>query len=75
MQFLRYAMCSSMFSLKIFAYSKYHSAHSEPRDQRIRQVLAYKRLKTTGKLLNFQAQKGGRGLLQQMVVYFTTVRL
>ena len=28
MQFLSYAMCSSMLSLKFFIYSKYHSAHS-----------------------------------------------
>ena len=33
-----YAMCSSMLT-------KYHSAHSENRDRRMREVVAYKRLK------------------------------
>ena len=45
MQFLSYAMCSSMLSLKFFIYSKYHSAHSVHRDQRMRQVVTYRRLK------------------------------
>ena len=34
-----YAMCSSMLT-------KYHSAHSENRDRRMREVVPYKRLKT-----------------------------
>ena len=47
-----------MLSLKFFVYSKYHSAHSEQSDQRMRrQVVAYKKLKTIEKSLNFQAQK------------------
>ena len=47
-------MCSSMLSLKFFVHSKQHSAHSEQKDQRMRQVVAYKRLR---KSLSFQAQK------------------
>ena len=43
-----------MLSLKFFEYSKQHSAHSEQKDQRMRQVVAYKRLR---KSLSFQAQK------------------
>ena len=46
MQFLIYAMCSSVLLLKFLAFSKQHSAHSEHREQRMRQVVAYKRLKT-----------------------------
>ena len=34
-----------MLSLKFFIYSKYHSAHSVHRDQRMRQVVTYRRLK------------------------------
>ena len=41
-----------MLPLKIFVYSKQHSAHSEHRDQRIR----YKRLKTID-IINRQVQK------------------
>ena len=40
-------VCSSMLSLKFFVYSKQHSAHSIHRDQRIRQVVAYRRLKSS----------------------------
>ena len=36
----------SMLSLKFFVYFKWHNAHCENRDQRMRQVVAYKRLKT-----------------------------
>ena len=43
-----------MLSLKFFVHSKQHSAHSEQKDQRMRQVVAYKRLR---KSLSFQAQK------------------
>ena len=39
-------MCSSILLLKFLAFSKQHSAHSEHREQRMRQVVAYKRLKT-----------------------------
>ena len=49
-------MCSSMLSLKFFVYSKSHSAHSENRDQRMRQLVAYKGLKTMENI-NHQAQK------------------
>ena len=39
-------MCRSMVSLKFsVVYSKQHSAHNEQKDQRMRQVVAYKRLK------------------------------
>ena len=34
-----------MLSLKFFVYSKQHSAHNEQKDQRMRQVVAYKRFK------------------------------
>ena len=51
-------MCSSIMSLKFFVYSKQHSAHSESRDH-VGQVVSYKRLKTTRKSLNRQAQKVG----------------
>ena len=61
-------MCSSMLPLKFVVYSKYHSAHSENRDQRTRQVVAYKRLKT---MENHQPSgpKSGRGRLQEVDVY------
>ena len=49
-------MCSSMLSLKFFVYSKSHSAHSENRDQRMRQLVAYKGLKTMENI-NRQAPK------------------
>ena len=48
MLFLSYAVCSSMLLLKFFThvvYFKQPSAHSEHRDQRMRQVVAYKSLK------------------------------
>ena len=37
--------------------------------QRIGQVVAFKRLKTTGKSLNWQAQKSGRGRSQEVVFF------
>ena len=40
-----------------YILSRIASAHSEQRDQRIRQVVAYKSLKKDGKSLNFQSQK------------------
>ena len=46
MQCLSKDMCSSMLSLNFLVYSKYNSAPSENRDQRMHQVVAYKRLKT-----------------------------
>ena len=49
-------MCSSMLSLKFLLYCKKHSANNEHRDQRMRQVVAYKRLKQS-KIINRQAQK------------------
>ena len=50
-------------SPKFFVYSKLHSAHSEHRDQRMRQVVAYKRLKT---MENHQpsSPRSGRARLQ-----------
>ena len=67
-QCLSHDMCSSKLLLKFFVYSKKHSAHSEHRDQRIRQVVAYKRLET---MENHQSSgpKTGRGRLQEVVVY------
>ena len=61
-------MSSSKLLPKFFVYSKKHSAHSEHRDQRIRQVVAYKRLET---MENHQlsAPNNGRGRLQEVVVY------
>ena len=56
MQCLSYDTCNSILSLKFFVYSKKHSAHSEHRDQRMGQVVAYKRLKTM-EIINHQAQK------------------
>ena len=49
-------MCSSMLSLKFLLYCKKHSANNEHRDQRMGQVVAYKRLKQS-KIINRQAQK------------------
>ena len=49
-------MCSSMLSLKFLLYCKKHSANNEHRDQRMGQVVAYKRLKQS-KIINLQAQK------------------
>ena len=46
-------MCSSMLSVKLFVYSKQHSAHSIHRYQRMRQVVAYRGLK----IIKRQAQK------------------
>ena len=45
-----------MLSLMFLVYSTKHSAHSQNRDQRMRQVVAYKRLKQW-KIINRQAQK------------------
>ena len=49
-------MCSSMLSLTFIEYTKEHSAYSEHRDQRMRQMVAYNRLKQW-KIINLQAQK------------------
>ena len=56
MQFLSYAMCSSMLSLKFFVYSKYYSAQSEYRNQSMQQVVVYKKVKNSRKILTFRAQ-------------------
>ena len=48
-QFLSYGRCSSILLLKFcvhVVYSKWQSAHSERRDQRMLQVVAYESLKT-----------------------------
>ena len=58
-------MCGSMLSLKSFIYSNQQSAHNKHSDPRICQVVAHKRLKTPGKLINFQAKKNGSGCLQE----------
>ena len=60
-------MCSSMLPLKFVVYSKYHSAHSENRDQRTRQVVATRGYKQW-KFITRQALKGGRDRLQEAVV-------
>ena len=49
-------MCSSMLSLKFLEYCKKQSAYNEQTDQRMRQVVAYKRLKQW-KIINRQAQR------------------
>ena len=64
-------MCSSMLLLKFFVYSKENSANSEHRDQKIRQVVAYKGFKTMENyILNLiSGSKSGRGRLLEVVVY------
>ena len=64
-------MCSSMLLLKFFVYSKENSANSEHRDQKMRQVVAYKGLKTMeNHILNLiSGSKSGRGRLLEVVVY------
>ena len=54
-----------MLSLMFFVYSTKHSAHSENRDQRMRQVVAYKQWK----IINPSGPKSGRGRLHEVVVY------
>ena len=56
-----YAMCSSMLT-------KYHSAHSENRDRRMREVVPYKRLKTMENN-SPSGPKSSLGRLQELVVY------
>ena len=69
-QCLSYDMCSSMLSLKFFVFPKWHSVHSEHKDQRKRQVVAYKRLKfNTMENHEPSGPKNGRGRLQGVVVY------
>ena len=59
-------MCSSMLSLKFFVNSKYHSAHSVHRDQRMHQVSGHlQEIKNNG----LSGPKSGRGRLQEVVVY------
>ena len=63
-----YFACRSILSLKFFVYSKQHSAHNERIDQRMREVIACKRLKT---MENHQLSgpKSGHGRLREVVVY------
>ena len=68
MQCLSHDMCSSKLLLKFFVYSMEHSAHSEHRYQRMRQVVAYKKLKQW-KIIKLSGSKSGRGRLQEVVVY------
>ena len=63
MQSLSYNMCSSMLNVKFFVYSKQHSTHSKHKRYTIRRVIAYKRLKNNGKILNRKPQ------IVVMVVY------
>ena len=60
MQCLSYDMCRDMLFLKFFVYSKSHSAHSEHRDQRMRQMVAYKGLKTMENHFKLSGPKSGR---------------
>ena len=64
-------MCSSMLLLKFSVYSKENSANSEHRDQRMRQAVSYKALKTMENyILNLiSGPESGRGRLQEVVVY------
>ena len=64
-------MCSSMLLLKFFVFSKENSANSEHRDQRMRQAVFYKALKTMENyILNLiSGPKSGRRRLQEVVVY------
>ena len=66
MQFPSHDMCSFMMLLKFFVYiSKYHNLHAViKRDQIIRQVVAYKRLKTQWKIINPSAPNTGGCCLQ-----------
>ena len=48
--------------LKFFVYSRQQSAHSEQRDQRMRQVVGYKRLKTIENQKTFRPKKLSRSL-------------
>ena len=45
-EFLSYDMCSSMLSLKVIRIREWHSTYSESTDQTMRQMVAYKGLKT-----------------------------
>ena len=60
-----------MLLLKFFVYSKENSGNSEHRDQRMRQVVAYKALKTMENyILNLiSSPKSFRARLQEVVVY------
>ena len=52
-------MCISILLRTFFVYSKLHSALSEHREQRMRQVVAYKGLKTIENHSTFKAQNAG----------------
>ena len=70
MQCLSYDMCSSMLSLKFFVYSNKHSAQSEHRDQKTRQVVVtYKKLKTMGNHY-LSGPKSGRRALFKLIFYW-----
>ena len=63
-------MCSSMLSLKFFVYSNKHSAQSEHRDQKTRQVVVtYKKLKTMGNHY-LSGPKSGRRALFKLIFYW-----
>ena len=54
-------MCSSTMSLKVFIFSKEHSAHSKNEEQRMRQLVAYgKQLTLTPKRWSQSLREGGR---------------
>ena len=54
-------MCSSTMSLKVFIFSKEHSAHSKNTEQRMRQLVAYgKQLTVTPKKWSQSLREGGR---------------
>ena len=70
MQFLGYATCSFMLLLKIFThvvYFKEPRAYSEHRDQRLRQVVAYKRWESFG-VLDWRSIMGG-GRLREVIAH------
>ena len=52
-------MCSSTMSLKVFIFSKEHSAHSKNREQRMRQLVAY------GKQLTVTPKKWSQSLTRR----------
>ena len=52
-------MCSRMFLLKFFVYSKSQSTHGEHRSQTMREVIVYTRLKTVDNHKNDSPKKRG----------------
>ena len=61
-QCFNYDNCSSLLLLKFSVYSKQHSSYSKYRDQTIRQVIAYNRLKTRENYLTLSPNKWSRRL-------------